>query len=690
MSQTTDNIEWNSSPHSFSFLSAKMMMNDISIQVRDGTLEIHESRGFFRIDEKTTKQCDLSLREEVKTAESFTALLHASEHLGTLRCTKISEYELAIEVAVDPSWSRITLVFPGEPNEKIFGAGTQLSRLNLKGETLPILTREPGIGRGVQPLTFFMNRLFGAGGEWHCTSAPSAWFFSSQGFGVCVENEELSRFDFQDPKKLQVQVYSSKAKFRIFFGETPREILSRYTAWAGRFPILPDWVHQGAIIGVQGGGEKVKRIQSQLEKYEAPVAAYWLQDWVGGRKTSIGKQLWWNWELDAERYPDWDVLCSELQKKDIAVLSYINPFLVDISEKGSHKRNLLAEAREKGFLVRNQKGEPYPIQNTSFFAYLLDLSNPQACEWMKNVIVEEVLSTGVKGWMADFAEALPYDAVLHEGTPEKWHNRYPVRWAELNREAIAQAGREGDVIFFHRAGFTQTPKYSTMMWMGDQLAHWGPEDGLHSAVIGLLSSGFSGFSINHGDIGGYIATSPPNLPFSIPGFAHKRTKELLMRWAECFSCTAVFRTHEGNQPERHVQIDHDEEVLQHFARFARLYVALSSYRKELSQQAHQEGLPIVRGMALVYPDIAEGYTIDTQFFLGDDVLMCPVLHPKQAKVQCYVPSPEWILIWNQELDLKVGWNTVPAPLSQPCILVQKNSNVAKRLEEFVQREQKSG
>ncbi len=35
-------------------------------------------------------------------------------------------------------------------------------------------------------------------------------------------------------------------------------LLANLTACLGRQPPLPDWVHDGAILGVQGGTEKVK------------------------------------------------------------------------------------------------------------------------------------------------------------------------------------------------------------------------------------------------------------------------------------------------------------------------------------------------------------------------------------------------------------------------------------------------
>ena len=84
-------------------------------------------------------------------------------------------------------------------------------------------------------------------------------------------------------------------------------------------------------------------------------------------------------------------------------------------EKGTFKRNLYEEAQSKGYLVQHPKGGTYLIKNTSFSAALIDLSNPEAYTWLKEVIKKEMLTIGIKGWMADFAEALPFDAVLFEG-----------------------------------------------------------------------------------------------------------------------------------------------------------------------------------------------------------------------------------------------------------------------------------
>ena len=47
---------------------------------------------------------------------------------------------------------------------------------------------------------------------------------------------------------------------------------------------------------------------------------------------------------------------------------------------------MFEEARDKGFLVLNPSGRPYLIPNTSFSAGMVDLTHPEACEWLKDVL----------------------------------------------------------------------------------------------------------------------------------------------------------------------------------------------------------------------------------------------------------------------------------------------------------------
>ena len=472
---------------------------------------------------------------------------------------------------------------------------------------------------------------------------------------------------------------------RLWHSQTPLELIEQLTRYTGRMPELPKWVDNGAIIGIQGGTHRVRSFWTKLKKHDIPIAAFWLQDWVGQRRTSVGKQLWWNWELDEEHYPNWSELQTDFQENHIAILGYINPFIVNPEEKGSFRRNLYEEAQSHGYLIQHPNGGTYLIKNTSFSAALIDLSNPDAYNWLKEVIKKQMLAIGIQGWMADFAEALPFDAVLHQGQPKQWHNRYTEVWSKLNREVIEEVGGKGDLLFFNRAGFTKSPSYSTLYWMGDQLASWRREDGIKSAVVGLLSSGFSGISMTHGDIGGYIATTLPNFPFHIPGLTFTRGKELLMRWIEFSAFTTIFRTHEGNQPENHIQIDEDDELLSHFAKYAKIYVALSRYRRLLLQEAQNLGHPVTRHLWLHYPDDENVIDIDLQFLLGKDILVAPVLEPNINVHTTYLPRGSWTHLWSgNEFHSSGETVEVSAPIGQIPVFIRSETLVLEELQTEVQ------
>ena len=177
-------------------------------------------------------------------------------------------------------------------------------------------------------------------------------------------------------------------------------------------------------------------------------------------------------------------------------MTYIGPWLADdVTREGKPPPQPLRGGGEKGYLVKNREGEPYRVKTTDFSAAFVDLTNPEARAWIKDLIKEELIGNGVSGWMADFGEGLPYDVVLYSGAdPKRYHNRYAEEWAETNREAIREAGRGEDIVFFNRSGYTRSPRYSTLFWLGDQLVDWNKHDGIKSAVTGLLSSGLSGYA----------------------------------------------------------------------------------------------------------------------------------------------------------------------------------------------------
>ena len=652
-----------------------------------GEETVRESSGNFFIEDEIEKLCTDQTIERVEKQKTGLLLagrlVGAGEDVGySLTLSLVTERRLRFEAEVQKPYNRVYLTYASAPDEHLFGFGVQYTYLDMKGHKVPIFIQEQGIGRGEQPITLAADWQADAGGTPYTSGASVPHYITSEMRSLFLENYEYSSFDLREEDRVQVEVFSSRMAGQILSGDTPAELIEHYTEYSGRMRPLPEWILGGAVVGVQGGTDKVLDVYDELEALGTPVAALWLQDWVGQRETSFGTQLWWNWELDEDHYRGWDQLREKLERDDVRLMTYIGPWLADdVTEKENHRRNLFEEAARKGYLVKNREGEPYRVKTTDFSAAFFDLTNPEARAWVKDLIKEELIGNGVSGWMADFGEGLPYDVVLYSGAdPKRYHNRYAEEWAETNREAIREAGRGEDIVFFNRSGYTRSPRYSTLFWLGDQLVDWNKHDGIKSAVTGLLSSGFSGYALEHSDIGGYTAIDNFLLKYH-------RSKELLMRWIELGAFTAVFRTHEGNRPGVNHQIYSDEETLRHFDRFARVYAAWKPYRIELVREAAATGLPVVRHPFVHYPDDPEVLGLQYQFLVGPDLMVAPVLDPGEEMVDVYLPAGRWVHLWSgrkYSSPDKGVYETVRAPIGEPAVFYEESSDVGRLFSQIVQ------
>ncbi|MBD1381565.1 alpha-glucosidase [Metabacillus arenae] len=556
------------------------------------------------------------------------------------------------DVRINRFWLRIA----ANPDEKIYGCGEQLSYFNLRGKNFPLWTSEPGVGRNKNTyVTWQADVKDKAGGDYYNTNFPQPTYVSSQKYYCHSETTAYADFDFRHPEFHELQIWEVPKSLVFETAETYIELVEKISNLFGKQPELPEWVYDGVILGIQGGTEIVEK---KLEKALAAgmkISGVWCQDWQGKRITSFGKRLMWNWKWNEEEYPELDKKIPEWKENGIRFLGYINPYV-------AIEGDLYKEAEEKGYLALDNQGEIYLVDFGEFYCGVVDFTNEEACEWYKQVIKENMIDFGIDGWMADFGEYLPTDVVLKNGVDARMmHNAWPTMWAKINYEAVSEAGKLGEVVYFMRAGYTGVQKYCTMLWGGDQSVDWTLDDGLASVIPAALSSGMIGCGLHHSDIGGYT---------SLHG--NKRSKELLMRWSEMGAFTPMMRTHEGNRPDDCFQFDDDQESLEHLARMTNIFVTLAPYTKSLVKLNSERGIPVQRPLFMHYEKDETAYDLKYQYLYGEDLLVAPVHQEKQSKWEVYLPEDKWVHLWSGQ-EYSGGYAAVEAPIGYPPVFYRKDS-----------------
>lgn len=556
---------------------------------------------------------------------------------------------------------RIFLHLTAQPNEHIWGGGEQMSYLRLNGRRFPIWTSEPGVGRDkTRELTQIMDKEGMAGGDFWTTNYPQPTFLSSHHYAGHYTGSAYSVMDFSKAGRHSFEIWSNRAAFDFIFADDLLQLVGRLSDYFGRPAQLPDWVFDGAIIGLKDGMRSFERLEHIISAGTA-VTGLWCEDWIGIRQTSFGRRLFWDWCWSDVRYPELPSRIRDLRRRGIRFLGYVNPYLA--IDGGQYQ-----EAARLGYLaLRLDSDEPYIVDFGEFDCGIVDFTNPEAALWFADrVIGQEMLDFGLSGWMADFGEYLPTDVRLFDGTDGMLaHNMWPVLWAKVNADAIARRNKQNEALFFMRAGYSGVQAHCPLLWAGDQCVDFSRHDGIGTVITAALSAGLVGNAVSHSDTGGYT---------SLHGVV--RTAELFMRWTDMAAFTPVMRTHEGNRPDDNLQVDSSAEILTHFAVMSQIHAALAPYLRALAGEAQESGLPMQRPMFLHYPGETMFAACQDQYMLGPDMIVAPVIEEGVTSRDVMIPlDNDWIYLWSGQ-QIAPGMHNIAAPVGAPPVYYRADSAFA--------------
>ncbi len=508
------------------------------------------------------------------------------------------------------------------------GAGGHQLDVDHQGEAFSLWTSEPGIGKvdsDDPPDDWFLT------GTKHATSFPAPFLLRPDtpiGLGI----DTVSRVDLDlcasDPSVWSVSPWDSELALYVVGGDTPLDVVENNMRSSGGVLVPPAWAF-GPWNDAIRGADRVREVATTLREAGAPTSVIWTEDWKGAEQTDYGYHLDLGWSLDEELYPDAEGIADELQDQGFAWLAYLSPFVgVDTDAWDETSERLLLETED---------GDPYSFTSANLQQTgALDLSDPDAQVWAQEKMTA-LLDIGFRGWMADFGEWLPPDAVMEQADALDDHNAYPLYWQYTNASLLL----DQDAVWFTRSGWTGTGALSPVTWGGDQRTSFDTDDGFPTVLPLGIGLGISGVPFYAHDIAGY--NSVGNDPSD---------QELWFRWAWLGAFTPIMRTHHGAFDDENHQFDSDPDTLAHWVRTATEHSRLFPYLGGLALQAAQVGRPAVLHPALVY----EGYAWDRidAWLLGSALFVAPVLERGATGRDVELPPGDWHDWWTGD-RVASGW-----------------------------------
>jgi alpha-glucosidase len=244
------------------------------------------------------------------------------------------------------------------------------------------------------------------------------------------------------------------------------------------------------------------------------------------------------------------------------------------------------------------------------------------------------------------------------------HNSYVNNLLRATWDGVNQLAPERRNFIIARGGYAGMQRYAGL-WTGDSASSW---DFLNINIPEVLNLGLSGVPISGCDIGGFAAgTGTTSASYVIGGsiIGGVTNYELLTRWMQLGSFLPWFRNHyDGYNKQFQEAFAYGEPVPTNCRKYVELRYAMLQVYYDAMYQWTQSGLPICRPLFLNDPNdpgvyANNGYYVSSQFFVGGDVLVAPILFqaesaspPISPTRDLYLPSgSDWYAFQNNQAPL---------------------------------------
>ncbi|RKN71209.1 TIM-barrel domain-containing protein [Paenibacillus ginsengarvi] len=428
---------------------------------------------------------------------------------------------------------------------------------------------------------------------------PVPFLMSSRGWGLYANTSDPHDFDIghADPDRIMLRVPSPTLDYLLFAGSGYAELLSSYTAIAGKPRLLPLWAYGLAFIGNQQANAR-ETIEDAMKFRDADIPCDMIGLDATWMEVHYDRSTNQNWHPERFFIPRW------------------NP-------KGQH--TFIGTLRAMGFKLSLWLGSDFDLTRYEerLAAERVKLSDGDAASpdtagqsngeqeqeeiWYTHL--EKFVDQGVSAFkLTENSGALKGKSWSNGMGDEEMHHLYPLLLAKQMHDGFKrQTGKRPMV--YAAEGYAGIQQYAAM-WAGG-LADEPDEP---RSLVKILNASLCGLSNMANDMDIH---SPEGIHF---GFLQPWSK--VNSWAYW----------------RHPCLL-DVPLREMFKRYAKLRYRLIPYIYSSAYTAYATGMPIIRAMPLMYPRQTEMAEMTTQYMFGDSLLVGAFTE------QIELPEGEWIDYW---------------------------------------------
>ncbi|MBR0408660.1 MAG: glycoside hydrolase family 31 protein [Clostridia bacterium] len=527
---------------------------------------------------------------------------------------------------------RLTVRFEPSDGEKIFGMGQyQQPYMDLKGCTLELIQRNSQ------------------------TTVPFA--VSNLNYGFLWNNPAVGQVTFGRNVTEWKADATEDMDYWITVADTPKELLYNYTAVTGRAPMMREdcmglwqcklrYRTQDEVLSV---ARKYKELNIPIDVIIIDFFHWTVQG---------------DWKFDKTYWPDPKAMVDELHSMGIKVIVSVWPSVDRRSENFN-------EMMERGLLMRTERGaaQTYDYQGD---CVTIDPTNPETRAYVWEKCKEHYYNYGIDFFWLDNSEPdlTKYDFDNYRyfiGPAMECSNIFPQWYSRTYYDPMTALGAQP--VNLLRSGWAGSQKYGNVLWSGDVPSSW---ESLRDQIVAGQNIGLAGIPWWNTDIGGFMEGNVNDPDF----------RQLLLRWYEWAVFTPVMRLHGDREPFTIPALDDrergggylhtgqptemwalGEEIFDVMKQGYDLRISLKPYLKQIYQEAHENGSPLIRPMFYEFPEDEKCWNLPGQYMFGPDYLVAPVFTPDTFERDVYLPKGLWQEIHTGETVTGEQTITAKAPIN---------------------------